>query len=336
MNYKAAIESIYDYLENDAPDKAVMTCLRISRHLKDHLYTAIFLREFYPGRKEFIRIMFDDIRDLKPETQKELDKISFDRWLEFRTLDFSMGKSSDGEEKTVLTLPVGELKPEIEQWEKSIEDLKLPPGLGEFDTAAFSDRYNQQKSEMRLRIKACYTIKERIKVRCLNYAIRIERQLFAQQKTEGFLQQSQNLVNNYFKQNSEVVYSKLLKATQLIDSENPEDHSLLLTQIRRALKASADFFYPPKAEPVKCVDGEIRILGNEQYLNRLNEVLLMNFEKSSSRDLIKSELEYLAVFAKRLNKVASKGVHAEVSLNEAKQGLIGIYMFLHNLIVKIQ
>lgn len=336
MNYISAIERVYDHLENDDVEKAVMTCLRISRHLQDHLYTAIFLQEFYSSRKDFINVLLDDTSHLKRETQKEIDKISLGYWIDLRTLDFSMGKTSNGEEKNILSISVGEMKSELDQWERSIEDLKLPSGMGEFDTAAFTDRYNERKSRYRLQIKAINIVKERIKLRCLNYAIKIEKQLLAQAKSKEFLHECQNLVNNYFKQHSDDVYKKLQKATQLIDSTNSEDHSLLLTQIRRALKAAADFFYPPTDEPVKCLDGEERIMGNDQYLNRLQQFFMTTIEKSSSRDLLRAEFEYLAVFARKLNEVASKGVHAEVNITEAKQGLIGIYMLLHNIILKIQ
>lgn len=336
MNYFSAIERVYDHLENDDVDKAVMTCLRISRHLQDHLYTAIFLQEFYSSRKDFVGVLLDDTSHLKVETQKEIDKISFDYWLDLHTLDFNMGTTPNSEEKNVLSISVGEMKSELEQRERSIEDLKLPSGMGEFDTAAFTDRYNERKAEIRLRIKAINTIKERIKLRCLNYAIRIEKELQAQIKSNDFLQECQGLVNNYFKQHSDDVYTKLQKATQLIDSTDSEDHSLLLTQIRRAIKAASDFFYPPKSAPIICSDGQKRVLGNDQYLNRLQEFIQNTIEKSSSRDLLRSEFEYLSIFARKLNDVASKGVHADVTMTEAKQGLIGIYMLLHNIITKIQ
>lgn len=110
----------------------------------------------------------------------------------------------------------------------------------------------------------------------------------------------------------------------------------MLTQVRRAIKAAADYFYPPEVKSVKCIDGETRELGNDQYLNRFQEYLLATVEKSSSRDLLRSEFEYLSVFARKLNEVASKGVHSNVTLQEAKQGLIGLYMFLFNIIIKIQ
>jgi hypothetical protein len=161
-------------------------------------------------------------------------------------------------------------------------------------------------------------------------------QLGAQSKSEGFLDQVYNEVNNYFKGHSEDVYTKLQKAAQLIGSSDPEDLSLLLTQVRRAIKSAADYFYPTKDALVKCADGKERQLGDEQYLNRLQEYLATAFEQSSSRDLLRAELDHLAVFARRLNEVASKGIHSDVSAREAKQGLLGLYMFLYNVISHLQ
>lgn len=42
------------------------------------------------------------------------------------------------------------------------------------------------------------------------------------------------------------------------------------------------------------------------------------------------------VFARKLNDIASKGVHAEVTSGEAKQGLVGLYLFLSNIIEKME
>ena len=324
MDYKTAIERVYEHLENDYIDKAVMTCLRIARNMQDYLYTAVFLREMYPVRREFLRVLYDDTSHLKVEAQKYLDKQSLEYWIDVHTLDYSLASTEDGEERNVLAIAVGEMDPELEQWEQSIDDFTVPLGMGEYDTAAFADANTRQKGQIRLRIKAIQTVKQRIKTRCLNYVIRIERQQQAQSKSQNFLEQSQNEVNNYFKAHSEDVYTKLQKAAQLVDSIETEDYSLLLTQVRRAIKAAADFFYPPKAGPVVCSDGKTRDLCDEQYLNRLQEYLWTTFEKSSSRDLLRAEFEHLAVFARRLNEVASKGVHSDVSSQEAKQGLIGL------------
>ena len=336
MDYLVAISQVYDHLENDRVDKAVMTCLRIARNIQDHLYTAVFLREMYPVKMEFLRVLYDDTSYLKEEAQKFLVEKSLEYWLDTHTLDYNLATNEDGENCNILAFGVGQISSELEQWELSIKDMTLPVGMGEFDTAAFTDRYTSKKELIRLRIRAVHKVKERIKTRCLNYAIRVERQLQAQSKSQNFLQQIQNEVNNYFKAHSEDVYTKLQKAAQLVDSKDSEDYSLLLTQIRRAIKASADFLYPPLEEPIKCYDGKERKLGDDQYLNRLQEFLMTTFPESTSRDLIRAELEHLDTLARRLNEIASKGVHADVTPQEAKQGLLGLYMFLYNVVVKLQ
>jgi len=71
-------------------------------------------------------------------------------------------------------------------------------------------------------------------------------------------------------------------------------------------------------------------------LNRLQEFLVANFSKSSSRELLYAELDYFGVFVRCLNSVASKGVHATVSMSEAKQGLVGLYLFLYNVCSHLQ
>lgn len=214
--------------------------------------------------------------------------------------------------------------------------MALPSGMGEFDTAAFTDRYHNQKVQLRLRIRALYALKERIRSRCLNYAISVERQLEAQRKAQRFLDEIETEVNNFFKARSDDVYMKLQKASQLIDSGDSEDRSLLLTEVRRAIKSAADYFYPATAKPVMCADGVERGMGEEQYLNRLQEFLATGVQKSTSRDLLNAEFQHLAQLARRLNDVAAKGVHADVSVAEGKQGLLGLYLFLFNVVSQLQ
>jgi hypothetical protein len=82
----------------------------------------------------------------------------------------------------------------------------------------------------------------------------------------------------------------------------------LLTEVRRALKAAANFFYPPVSGKVRCADGVERLLGDEQYLNRLQEFLVQRFASSTAQELMAAELDHLAAFLRRLNDMASKGV----------------------------
>ena len=336
MDIETSLRRIFEHIENGDVDKAVRACLRVSRHIKDYFHTAIFLRELIDDKKEITRVLLDDTSHLKEDAQKFLLKTSFEYWLDSRTFEQAPDAPKSEGEKKVLITSVGEFPAELEQCERSIGDLTLPSGLGEYDSAAFTDRHNTQKVNLRLRIRYINTIKSRILNKCLNFAIQVERQLDAQRKTISFLEQAQNEVQNYFKVRSPDVYEKLQKANQLIDSNNKEDLSLMLTQVRRAIKSVADHFFPPVAGSVMCSDGTERQLGDEQYMNRLQEFLAIQSAKSTSSDLIRAELEHLLFFARKLNSIASKGVHADVSLSEAKQGFLGLYMFLYNICNRLE
>ena len=65
------------------------------------------------------------------------------------------------------------------------------------------------------------------------------------------------------------VYVKLQKAAELAASRDLEDASLLLTEVRRAFKATADFLYPSIAGKATCADGKERELGEGKDSRRL-------------------------------------------------------------------
>lgn len=328
------INRIYDHIENGCTDKAVFACLRLSRNIDDVVNTIVFMRELYPDKKQLDVAFYDETNHLNEEVQKNIWKITGDRWIDERTMRFSMIEEEP--DKTVLALGVGEMQKEQIHIKETISDLNVPKGMGEYDAAAFTDRYDATKQQLRLRLSAINTIQERIRTRCLNYASRIEKQIQNTEKPTLFLSDTQNIVNNYFSAHSEDTYRKLQKAASLVGSSNVEDGALLLTSVRRAINSVSDYFYPPTNSKVICSDGVERTMGKEQYLNRLHEYCSVTFKSSTSNELIQAEIGYLTAFARKLNDIASKGVHAEVSTAEAKQGLVGLYMFLFNIINKLE
>ena len=337
MEYRCVIEGVFEHLENDDLGKAVMACLRLARHTQDYLNAAVFLRELYPDHKQLQRTFFESASRLNSEQKKFAWERSLDIWLSGRTNEFIEADSDDdGERRNVIVFGAGQLDNEVKRFEQAMEDMAVPPGMAPFDVAVFTDRFVSQKAAMRLHVQHLQTVRERIKSRCLNYAISLEEQLDAQEKPQAFLHQVQTDVNNYFKVRSEDVYAKLQKAAQLVGSDDAEDRSALLTVVRRAMAATADYFYPAQSARVVCSDGVERDLGEQQFLNRLDEYLARQFGRSSSTDLMRAEVDLLSTFFRRLNDIASKGVHANVTAQEAKQGMVGLYMFLYNVIARLQ
>jgi hypothetical protein len=48
---------IYEHLDEDRVEGAVMGCLRLARTVKDYLNAAISLRELYPSKNEVVRAL---------------------------------------------------------------------------------------------------------------------------------------------------------------------------------------------------------------------------------------------------------------------------------------
>jgi len=327
------VERVYELVEAREIDKAVMVCLRLARSVNDTVNVVMFLRELHPDVPQLKSALFAETQHLDQAAREQVWEVTLERWIQERT--FSHVPGSDDNSKNVLGMGAGDLLREVDGMEKSIEDLRLPPGLGEYDTAAFTDQHVRLKGEMRLKIRACNEVIERIRARCLYYAMRLESQLKAEAHTSALLGSFQRDVHNFYAEKCEPVFQSLRKAASLLGSTNTEDHALLLTCVRRAVKGAADYHYPPRSEPVTCYDGKVRDLGDEQYLNRLHELCAQHFDANASTAMLRAEFEYLAVFLRRLNDVASKGVHAQVSPVEARQGLLGVYTFLSNVIAKL-
>ena len=329
MDYDKLLADIYQHLAADNVEQTVMGCVRLARSTKDYINLAIFLRELFRTADEFTRAIYNDMSGLKSDAQKLLCETAQKRWLELHTLEFS--PLTEMPDHNVLPVPAGQVDAEIDRLRSLIADLVVPPNMDPFDIASFTDSYNSKKATYRLALKGFQTVKARLKARCQNYASQMEQQLELQRKNQGFLDQVQNDVNNFFKARSDSVFAKLQKAAELAIQPDLEDAALLLTEVRRALKAAADFFYPPVTTKVIGAEGKELDLGEEKYLNRLREFLARRLTNSTSKELLKAELEAFGKFLDRLNNLASKGVHASVALAEARQGLVSLYFFLFNL-----
>ena len=120
---------------------------------------------------------------------------------------------------------------------------------------------------------------------------------------------------------------KFMVAYERLASSSAEDWSHALTAARRIFKSVADSLYPPRETPKGA-----RKLGEEQYINRLWAFLDENAEAGSDKDLAKAHIDYMGAFLQKLNDKASKGVHAEVSYEEAVRAVLYTYLTLGDLL----
>ena len=126
METQEIIDRVYDHVEAGEIDKAVIACLRLARKIGDTFNVVMFLRELRPDTHQLKTSFAQEAQHLNEEASKRLWKDTQDHWIEERTLNVSL--EPDDEDMKVHVFGVGQLRRQIEQTEKSIEDLRLPEG----------------------------------------------------------------------------------------------------------------------------------------------------------------------------------------------------------------
>ena len=101
-----------------------------------------------------------------------------------------------------------------------------------------------------------------------------------------------------------------------------------LTSCRRLLLDVADGIFP--AQPIPYVDrsGNNRAVGKNEYKNRILAFLDRSSTSRGSVEIIESGLSHLAARLDAIYEKTCKGVHAEVTAQEARLAVINTYLFI--------
>ena len=110
-----------------------------------------------------------------------------------------------------------------------------------------------------------------------------------------------------------------------LEAGNPEAVSHALTSCRRLIAAVADAVYPPSKDPID-VDGKTVDVNRQQSLNRIETFVSTNTRSKSRRKRLRRTLE-------NLYNRTSAGVHADVSVEEAKSIFLHTYVVLGEIVL---
>lgn len=124
-----------------------------------------------------------------------------------------------------------------------------------------------------------------------------------------------------------VLAEQLMLAFKGVSSSNDEEWSQALTTCRRLLEGVADAVYPANSDPVAG-----RVLTQAQYVNRLWAFMDKAIESDSNKALAKTHVDFLGAWMEKTNKLANKGVHAEVGQLEAVKAIFHTYLVLADIL----
>jgi hypothetical protein len=107
-------------------------------------------------------------------------------------------------------------------------------------------------------------------------------------------------------------------------------HALL--SCRRILKSVADVVYPARNEPVIAADGKERRLTDERYINRLLQFISEHVGRHGSGEVLQANLTMLGARLSAIDGLASKGVHASVTVAEVEVCIVQTYLAIGEII----
>jgi hypothetical protein len=206
----------------------------------------------------------------------------------------------------------------------SISDLFEQKAYFESQAAKIED--DRQSYMMTERARLSADILERIRYRIYSYLSRVESSLRFSSVTNDILEQYRRRVDARLGDVASDVLEQFTAAYRRMNEGDVESRSHALTSCRRILKAIADLVYPPQSTPVIDRTGSSRDVSDEKYVNRLWLFIDDQLAGSTAAKSMHATLSEVGTRIDRLNELANKGVHAEVTVDEVEWCVVQTYI----------
>lgn len=168
----------------------------------------------------------------------------------------------------------------------------------------------------------------RIRSVVFDYLVATEAQLEASDTVSQTLARHRYRVDMVLETVAPELRDQLQAALRAARAEGSEARSQVLTTCRRVIAAVADHLFPARDEPFVDADGKSRPVGQGQYRNR---ILAAYGSGDTAERSFGSAIADLATRLDRLDELAQKGVHADVSEDEMEFGLAQTYLLVGEL-----
>ena len=180
--------------------------------------------------------------------------------------------------------------------------------------------------ELATRLHVLQVILLRVRSRLQDYMSRVEAGLEVAQAGEDVFVQNRRYIESRLASLSPSTLEALQSAERRMRDAGPEERSQALTSCRRALKHLADDLYPATGEQVEGVDGKVRKMSEDKYVQRLVQYAYDHATGATDRTLLIAQLQKLGIYIDALNDLANKGVHESVTAFGVNQCVIQTFL----------
>jgi len=207
----------------------------------------------------------------------------------------------------------------------SIDDIERR--VHDFGTEADASADPTHRLKLNLSADLSYEVLGRIRHRTFAYLCGCETAMLLGAVTANVFARHRSRVDRYLSSLAPEVVEQLNAAYRRSTEGDRESLTHALTSCRRILRSVADVVYPPRRQPVVDAQGKFRVVGPEQYCNRLWQFLLAETSgHQTAARLFHANLEDVGTRLDRLYELASKGVHDEVTQEEVDLCVIQTYL----------
>lgn len=318
---KAAIacENVLEGIENNtiSTASALLQCLKIARLLGDQ-DAIIWLQYEYGGY---------------PKT--ETGHIEHSAW----QIAYGNGRGYKKEGKDhIFTELASELEEMIQTQHQAINNFSTQGASvsGEWAATAMNNltqRVVQSTGQLISSISQSEKRLSILKSRYYDYALKKQIEISFGNVASNVFSAYRAKVENHFSSLSKTVLLKLQALEGKIDSDNPELYSQALTTCRRLFQDVADELFKKhlstqEGKMFKTKAGKEIDISGDHYKNRLSAVIETLEGKTPGKSIIGSNVIYLLDWIDNLCNLQSKGVHADISKQDAMRCIIQTYVCL--------
>jgi hypothetical protein len=220
------------------------------------------------------------------------------------------------DDSTIIAIPLQDIERHVELVESEAARLvnHVPSGL------------YQKVMEARMTTNKERALLGRTKDAIHGYLLSVEKRMVFETAVGDIFARVKQRVDAAVSVVSQEALDQFSSAYERLTAGDAEALSHALLSCRRILKSVADVVYPARSKPVTGSDGIERKLTDERYINRLLQFVSEQAGKHGSGEVLQANLSELGARLSALDALASKGVHASVTVGEVEVCIVQTYL----------
>lgn len=230
------------------------------------------------------------------------------------------GRWTDRENNRGYWTPLAGIESNINTQKMKLESMVTPNISGLSNALVVTREHNRLKAEIANYVMTATTIRSKVLGILHDFVTQIYYEKELDNLAESIFEDYKSEVDSLLIEHSGEVIRQIPSVINRLSDGDEEAVSQALTTVRRIIDNFADSLYPP-CEGTYEIGGNHLSLDASRHLNRLNVFVHQRVDSKSRKDKIRQNLSNL--YAR-----VSSGVHADVTIEEAKSLFLNAYLLL--------